>query len=156
MTDQPRKAYRFFTPTEEPEEVPDASWTRARSAIEKLKRAYVTDWAPASLNELERALKIAGSSPDLAAEHLDAAHRLAHDMKGQGATFGFALVSDIGAALSALTYERVEATPAEIQAMLAHVDAARAVIAAELEDPESPDALKVMGDLQAAVRANLH
>ena len=49
MSDQPRKAYRFFTPPEEPEEVPDASWTRARAAIEKLKRSYVTDWAPASL-----------------------------------------------------------------------------------------------------------
>ena len=33
---------------------------------------------------------------------------------------------------------------------------AKRLDAAELEDPDSPEALKVMGDLQAAVRANLH
>jgi len=156
MSNQPQKTYRFIQPTEPSAELNDGAWERARVAIEKLKRAYVDDWAPASLDEIERALKLAGSQPEAVREHLDAVYRLAHDMKGQGATFGYVLMSDIGAALSELSYERDDATKAEIKAMLAHVTAARAVLSEELEDPNCAEAQALLGKLKSVVRANLH
>lgn len=156
MSQQSRKAYRFITPTDAPEPAQDDAWRRARIAIDKLKASYVQDWAPASLDEMERTLKLALSNPETAFEHLQTAYRLAHDMKGQGATFGYILISDIGAALCGLTYDRNEASQAELTAMLAHVDAARSVLAGGLEDPDSPAAVAVMGALQTAVRASLH
>lgn len=156
MSEHPTKAVRFFTPDEAVEEDNDPAWDRARSAIEKLKRAYVEEWAPNSIDELERALKLASSNPEQAADQLHAAYRVAHDMKGQGATFGYALITDIGASLCELTYNRVEATAAEVRAMLAHVAAARDVLEGAVENPESAEASVVMGRLHAAMRANLH
>ncbi len=156
MSRQTRKAYTFIKPTAEPQGISEEGWKRAHAAIEKLKRSYIEEWAPTALDELERTLKMARSSPDLAAEQLQAAHRLAHDMKGQGATFGFALVSDIGGALCVLTNNRVAATSAELRAMLAHVRAARSILTRELEDPDCPEAHAVMRELKSAIRANLH
>lgn len=156
MSERSRKAFKFVTAAEAPAPPAEDAWSRARSAIDKLKASYLDDWLPASLDELERTLKLALSNPDLAGEHLQMAYRLAHDMKGQGGTFGYSLISDIGGALCGLTYGREEATTSEIQAMLAHVSAARAVANDHLEDPESEGAVEVMGALQSAVRANLH
>lgn len=156
MSQSTTKSLKFFDPADEPAEIDDAAWRRARSAIDKLKRAYVDEWAPASLDELERLFSLALSNPDEAAEQLEASYRLAHDLKGQGATFGFSLVSDIGLSLCVLTEDRTEATPAELQAMLAHVAAAREVLAREIEDAQSAEAAALMQNLQSTVRANLH
>lgn len=150
------KPLKFFEPLEESAEIDDAAWSRARSAIDKLKRAYVDEWAPASLDELERLLSLALSNPEESVAQLEAVYRLAHDLKGQGATFGYALVSDIGLSLCILTEDRAEATPAELQAMLAHVEAAREVLAREIEDVGSAEAAELMLNLQSVVRANLH
>ena len=156
MSKTKHRPLTFFEPGGEPSGIDQGSLERARTAIEKLKRAYVSEWAPTAINELERALLLARSSPELVAEQLEAGFRLAHDMKGQGATFGFCLISDIGAALCNLTHNRTSATSAEFEAMLAYVQAARAVIGEELEDPDCDAAVAVMADLHAKVRANLH
>ncbi len=156
MSQTNSKPLKFYDPSEEPTEIDDAAWRRARSAIDKLKRAYVDEWAPASLDELDRLLSLALSNPDQAADQLEAAYRLAHDLKGQGATFGYSLVSDIGLSLCTLTEERTEATAAELQTMLAHVEVAREVLTREIEDAGSPEAAELMLHLQSVVRANLH
>lgn len=156
MSQQSRKAYKFVSPVELPEQPQGDSWSRAQDAIEKLKDSYIEDWAPTALNELDRVLTLALSKPDDAEEHLRLAYRMSHDMKGQGATFGFCLISDIGATLCSLTFNRKQATQAEIQVMLAHVEAARKVLLERLDDPESEGALAMMAELQAAVRSGLH
>ena len=156
MSKSSRPAFSFFEPGAEPSGIDDAALRRARSAIDKLKRAYVTEWAPAAIDELERAILIARSSPEQAPEQLDAIFRLAHDMKGQGATFGYAMISDIGGALCNLTDHRLTATHAELEAMLANVRAARTIIQNRLEDPDSPEAQSLRDDLLQTVRSHLH
>ena len=149
-------AYRFVEPSAEPPEIDEGALQRARSAIEKLKNAYLTEWAPSAIDELDRVIRFAGSSVELAPENLHAAYRLAHDMKGQGATFGFELLSEFGSALVTMTFEREEATPAEITAMLAYVAAARAVIDQRLDDPYCDDAVAVKAKLESALKASFH
>lgn len=134
----------------------NASLERARAAIDKLKSAYLQDWAPATLDELERRLQLARSIPDTVRENLEAAFRLAHDMKGQGATFGFVLISDVGGSLCEMTHERISATDRDICAMLAHVEAARAILNHRLEDPESDMAVAVMANLKSSLTEYLH
>lgn len=68
----------------------------ARAAIENLKLSYLTEWAPATIDDLDRRLQLARYVPSPVPEHLEAAFRLAHHMKGQGATFGYPLIFDIG------------------------------------------------------------
>lgn len=156
MTKSASAAFRFFEPGGEPQGIEDDALRRARSAIDKLKRAYLREWAPASIYELDRAIRLGQSSPEMAAEHLDMIFRLAHDMKGQGATFGFELISEIGDSLCGMTEGRVFATKAEFDAMHAHAKAAHQVIEQVIEDGDSPEARRVRRDLQAALRACLH
>lgn len=150
------KSLKFYTPTDPAPDLRDAAMERARAAVDKLKDVYVREWAPAALAELDRTLKLARSSPEHAEEHLEAAYRLAHDMKGQGTTFGYPLISEIGEALCHLTYGRETATKSEYRAMMAHVEAAGTVLANELDDPESDAARDAMRKLQSAVSGNLH
>ena len=149
-------AYRFYEPSAEPAGIDESALRRARSAIDKLKNAYLTEWAPAAVDELERVLRYAASSIELAPENLNAAYRLAHDMKGQGATFGFDLLSEFGEALVSMTYERDEATPAEIDAMLAYTFAARSVIEQRLDDPYCKAAMAVRSKLDTALKSSFH
>jgi chemotaxis protein histidine kinase CheA len=146
----------FFEPGGEPAGIDQGPLERARTANEKFKRAYFSERAPTAIDELERALLMARSSPEFVAEQPEIGFRLAHDMKGQGATFGFCLISDIGAAFCNLTHNRISATSAKFEAMLAHVHAARAVISEELEDPNSEAAVAMMAHLNAKARGNLH
>lgn len=156
MSDQSRKAYKFVASAEMETQPSEDNWSRAQAAIEKLKDSYIHDWAPTSLDELERVLTLAQSKPEMAGEYLGAAYRLSHDMKGQGATFDFVLISEIGAALCGLTFGRQDATSAEIGAMLAHVEAARKVLFGRIEDPEDAAAILIMQDLKSAVQSGLH
>ena len=84
MSAQRRQSYQFMTPGSEPSGMDAVATERARAAIEKLKLSYLTEWAPATIDELDRRLQLARSVPSTAPEHLEAAFRLAHDMKGQG------------------------------------------------------------------------
>lgn len=151
-----RQSYQFMTPGSEPSGMDAVATERARAAIEKLKMSYLTEWAPATIDELDRRLQLARSVPSSAPEHLEAAFRLAHDMKGQGATFGYSLISDIGGSLCAMTHERVEATNGDFCAMLAHVEAARAVLNHRLDDPDDPTAIAIMAKLKSSVMGYLH
>lgn len=156
MSAQRRPSYQFITPGAEPPGMDAVATERARAAIEKLKLSYLTEWAPATIDELDRRLQLARSVPGTAPEHLEAAYRLAHDMKGQGATFGYVLISDIGGSLCAMTYDRVEATDGDLCAMLTHVEAARAVLNHRLDDPEDPTAITIMAKLKSSVMGYLH
>lgn len=156
MSAQRRQSYQFFSPGTEPEGMDAAATARARIAIDKLKLSYLSEWAPATINELDRRLQLARSAPSSAPEHLEASYRLAHDMKGQGATFGFTLISDIGASLCSMTANRTVATDGDLCAMLAHVEAARAVLNQRLDDPECEGAVHVMANLKASVLGYLH
>ena len=44
-------------------------------------------------------------------------HDIAHDMKGQGGTFGYPLITDFGESLYKCTYEAIQAAEAEFQKM---------------------------------------
>lgn len=161
MSAERRHNYQFAsssaeTLSAEPQGMDAAASKRARIAIEKLKESYLNEWAPATINELDRRLQLARSAPSSAGENLEAAFRLAHDMKGQGATFGFVLISDIGASLCTMASSRADPTDGDLCAMLAHVEAARAVLNQRLDDPECEGAMLVMAKLKARVMGYLH
>src|SRR5690606_15790481 len=89
-----------------------ASIERANEAMARLKEEYVAEWAPASLAEMEALVdELTRSSPPGVFAQL---YRHAHDMKGQGATFGYGLITQIGEALCRLTAGRDAGSEAEI------------------------------------------
>ncbi|CAA7616761.1 Hpt domain-containing protein [Magnetospirillum sp. UT-4] len=68
---------------------------RAEAALQSLSAGYL-GWAEADVASLRAGLAEMGAHPGRRADILPRLFRVAHDMKGQAATFDYPLVSDIG------------------------------------------------------------
>lgn len=126
---------------------------RAQAAVDSLKEVYVTDWGPAALAEMREALASAGGDR---AGGFQTLYRLAHDMKGQGGTFGFPLLTLIGEALCRLTADRCDASEGELSVLAAHLEAARHIIAERIEGDGGAEGDRLMRDLQVLTRRHMH
>ncbi|MGH6915865.1 MAG: Hpt domain-containing protein, partial [Geminicoccales bacterium] len=67
---------------------------RARKVIDKLSTHYL-EWADEDIDELAAELAGARADPADREAHIDRIFFIAHDMKGQGATFGYPLITEI-------------------------------------------------------------
>ena len=81
------------------------SLARAEAAVANLAQDYAS-WALADVAKARAALAAAIDDPAGRGQHIDALFRVGHDLKGQGTSFGFPLVTKIGHSLCALTRDR--------------------------------------------------
>ena len=98
------------------------SLRRAEAAVAKLAETYV-EWAMKDVMSLRAALAAARADPDRIADHLSALHAVAHNVKGQGGSFGFPLVTRIGHSLTRLVRGRELASSEVLDIIAAHIDA---------------------------------
>ncbi len=78
---------------------------------------------------------------------------LAHDVKGQGGSFGYPVMSDIGDSLAELCRTMGTLGEAELELVKAHVDAMTTVIGDRLEGDDDPRGAELVGELRDAVAA---
>ena len=78
---------------------------RAEAAVANLAQDYAS-WALADVVKARAALAAAIEDPAERAPYIEALFRVGHDLKGQGTSFGFPLVTKIGHSLCALTRDR--------------------------------------------------
>jgi chemotaxis protein histidine kinase CheA len=71
---------------------------RAEAAVAALKDEY-PQWAEKHLAGLEAAMGEARSQPEDRSTHLEAVADIAHDVKGEGATYGYPLMTELGESL---------------------------------------------------------
>lgn len=82
-----------------------ATLARAEKAVASLARDYA-GWALADVAKGRAALAAAIDDAAGRGQHVEALFRVGHDLKGQGTSFGFPLVTKIGHSLCALTRDR--------------------------------------------------
>ena len=133
-----------------------AALERANAAVERLKEDYARDWAPAAIAGMYEALAAARRERAGRGEHFAQLYRLAHDMKGQGGTFGFPILTELGAALCRLTAGRETASDGEFALLRAHIDAARTVVAERVEGEGGAAGSRILAELRALTGAQLH
>lgn len=106
---------------------------KADAAVAEMAQEYPSR-VDEELNEMsglvEEAIADAGNAQK---ERLQKIYDYAHDFKGQGGSFGYDLISRIGASLCRLLYEKETIKPAEGELLKAHCDAFRAVITNNLK-----------------------
>lgn len=124
---------------------------KAQSAIDEMAQDY-PDWAIGQVDLLAEKHKRLVFSPEARAEHYKEIHRIAHDMKGQGGTFGYPLVSTISEALYRMTDNKAKHTDAEVEIIKAHIDSIRIVLQTREKDPESVTGKRVQRALEAVIR----
>ena len=103
---------------------------KAEDAVNRLHKDY-TNWVREDLAKLDVALKALREDPDRRRVHLDSLFGTAHDMKGEGGTFGYPLITRIGGSLCRYLNDT---TPGDhdLKVLAAHIDAMKAVITNEV------------------------
>ncbi len=107
---------------------PERLIAEAESALATLNEDYET-WVGADLTRLETAFRDAQGDPDRRRELLRKAHGIAHEMKGQGTTFGYPLVTHAAGSLCRL-FEAIEdaADAFALRAIELHIDGLRSIV----------------------------
>lgn len=85
----------------DPGDLDPAALARAEAALAALSDRYL-EWAEADLARMEACLSEILAHPDQQGQRLPQLFTIIHDMKGQGETFGYPLVSLLGNALCRL------------------------------------------------------
>ena len=111
-----------------PKAVDPAALERAEEAIANLAGDYL-DWVQEDLKKLEEGLDALKASDGDDKDLLGAMFRIAHEIKGQGGSFGYDLMTRIGNQLCHFVENLAEAGPPEVEVIGLHVDALKLVIA---------------------------
>ena len=78
--------------------------------------------------DLEASLREVGAAPELWPARKDEAQDIAHNLKGQGESFGYPLITSIGQSLLSFLCDLGEADARHVKIALAHVTVLRTVL----------------------------
>lgn len=108
-------------------EIDEQALARAEQLFAEMAEDY-PDWVQAQLDRLYALHRRAVDHPDQRGAVLKELFAIAHDLKGQGGTFGYPLVTAFATSLNRFTVGRTVVTDSNVEIIKAHIDAMRAVI----------------------------
>ena len=124
----------------------------AAAEFAKMSEDY-PDWVTGYIKSLYKAHRGAAEvAPDLRAKPFREINAIAHEMKGQGGTFGYPLITIFGKSLYDFTEGTAKRDDNHLEIVKAHIDAMKAVIGGRIEGDggtvgnELREALKVAID----------
>ncbi len=129
----------------------DRAIERAEAALEALSINF-DEWMAGEIERLDGA-RIAGRRDGYTEASLDTLFLRAHDVKGVGTTYGYPLITALGAQLCRLLdnpegRRAARETPALIDA---HVDGMRAILRSNLKDADDRTGLALVRELKSRV-----
>lgn len=100
----------------------------AEKALNKMAEDY-PDWVSGLIVKLQEQHGRCVDTPEKRHEFFEEINHIAHDMKGQGGTFGYPLITNFADSLYGFTVKRPgDISDNQIELVKSHVDAMRAVI----------------------------
>lgn len=129
-----------------------AAMLRAEDAVAELAADY-TVWAIGDVKRAEDAFALAKSEPEKRHFHLDTLYSAAHDMKGQGGSFGYPLVTKIGQSLCRYLHSG-EMDEASFPVIQAHLGALRLIIEKSIKGEGGPVGAKLVAKLESLAGAH--
>jgi hypothetical protein len=110
----------------------EAVLARAQAAVADLAKSYV----PNTIADLDRCaalLKSAREAAGARAASVKDIYNIAHNIKGQGSSFGYPLVTRIGHSLCTLVRQERPFSDADLGVVQAHLDAIRLILAKDIK-----------------------
>lgn len=123
---------------------------RAEQAIKDMQQDYAV-WAQEDLSALEAAFRRACAGPAEQSAELRVMFRIALDMKGQGASFGYPLITAIGDSLAAFVEKRSSLVGLDCDVIAAHIATMRAVFAGNVRGDGGATGRELVAGLQALI-----
>lgn len=122
---------------------------RAEAALKELSDQF-GDWMQDELDKLDAArAEIAASG--LTDETANTLYTRAHDLKGLGGTYGFPLVSRLGASMCRMLEDKSKRTSAPVFLVDAHISAIKAAVRDEIRDADHPVGKTLVAELEGRV-----
>ncbi|MBL6959177.1 MAG: Hpt domain-containing protein [Rhodospirillales bacterium] len=113
-----------------PGAVDEAALERAEAVIEGLTGSYL-EWVQDDLKKLQAAFD--QFVADNNAENLDKIFQISHDIKGQGGSFGYKLMTAVGNELCRFIEKTETVTPQTAEAIRLHVETLKIIIGRDLK-----------------------
>jgi len=110
----------------------EAVLARAQAAVADLAKNF-TESAVVDLDRAAAFVKAAREQPATRADSVREVYGIAHNLKGQGSSFGFPLITRIGQSLCQLTRRARAFSDADLGVMQAHIDAIRLILAKDIK-----------------------
>ena len=107
--------------------ISDEALAEAEAALSAMAEDY-PDWVSSLIDRLAEQHRRCVDTPEERKEFFAEVGRIAHDMKGQGGTFGYPLISHFGESLYQFTKPREAYSDDDVEIVKAHIDAMSAVI----------------------------
>lgn len=124
---------------------------RAEQVIANLADDYI-NWAKEDLVKLEDAYKKLKEGKGNQKELLQGVFNVAHDMKGQGGSFGFELMTAVGDKLCRLVEKLDKVGPKEIEKIRIYVDAMQVIISRGLKGDGGSEGKQLLMGLEVMVQ----
>ena len=131
--------------------------TIAKEALEAAEAEFVKmaedypDWVQNYLGRLYKYHSRCVDTPELRHQLFKKINENAHDLKGQGGTFGYMLISRFGDSLYDCTRPRDDYTDNQVEIVKAHIDAMKAVIAGRVKGDGGKVGQELIKQLQKAI-----
>jgi len=122
----------------------------AEAEFAKLSEDY-PQWVLEQLERLQQQHRAAVAEPARSALAFQAINEIAHDMRGQGSTFGYPLISTVGDSLYRFSQARAAYDDNQVEIVKAHVDAMRAVIQGRVKGDGGEIGRALIASMQRAI-----
>jgi hypothetical protein len=110
----------------------EAVLARAQAAVADLAKNF-GESAAVDLDRCAAFLKAAREQPGTRADSVKEIYGIAHNLKGQGSSFGYPLITRIGQSLCLLTRRDDAFSDADLGIVQAHLDAIRLILAKDIK-----------------------
>lgn len=134
-------------------EMPMALLEQAEEKLERKKLDFA-DWALKYLSELSNLCADALMKPGRRAAHFEKIHLLAHELRGQGGTFGYPLITHVAKMLYEITHEFCREDDSAVEIVKAHIDTMRVVIRDRISGDGGAIGKELIAGIQAAIERN--
>ncbi len=132
---------------------PDAL-AKAEEALESMAEDY-PDWVSKLIDQLYEQHRRAVDTPEDRKPRFDAIARIAHDMKGQGGTFGYPLITHFSDSLFGFTNNRSAIDDNHVEVVKAHIDSMRVVINDRISGEGGENGTLLKDGLAQAIRKHM-
>jgi hypothetical protein len=123
----------------------------AEAEFEKMAEDY-PDWVGSYINSLYSEYEAAKPrAADMRLPNFHRANQLAHELKGQGGTFGYPLITTFGKSLYDLTLGACGTSDNHLEILKAHIDAMQAVVKGRVKGEGGAVGAELARSLEAAI-----
>jgi len=130
----------------------EAVLARAQAAVADLAKSYIPN-TTADLDRCAALLKAAREDASIRTASIKELYGIAHNIKGQGSSFGYPLVTRIGHSLCTLVRQERDFSDADLGVVQAHLDALRLILAKEIKGEGGEVGNKLAARLENMVKA---